>query len=154
MAMPFAALTEESIVDLVDSFYAKVRRDPDLGPVFSAAIRPDEWPRHLRRMYDFWSSVMLMTGRYKGNPLMKHAAVRGLRETMFSRWLSLFCETAREVFVPHVAKQFEDKAIRIADSLKKGLYFRSSLTGRTTRPFAGSAQDAVAQEDLTAASSA
>jgi truncated hemoglobin YjbI len=62
-AMPLAELTEASIVRLVDAFYAKVRRDPQLGPVFDRAIGADSWPAHLDKMYGFWSSVMLTTGR-------------------------------------------------------------------------------------------
>jgi len=27
-------------------------------------------------MYAFWSSVMLTTGRYKGNPVVKHLVIR------------------------------------------------------------------------------
>ena len=30
---------------------------------------------HLTKMYAFWSSVMLPTGRYKGNPVVKHFAL-------------------------------------------------------------------------------
>lgn len=33
-----APLDEQTIKALVDSFYAKVRRDPQLGPVFDRAI--------------------------------------------------------------------------------------------------------------------
>ena len=78
-ALPLTKLTESSIVRLVDAFYAKVRRDAQLGPVFDRAISADGWPAHLDKMYGFWSSVMLTTGRYKGNPLAVHAAVRGYR---------------------------------------------------------------------------
>jgi hemoglobin len=38
--------SEESIRRLVDSFYAKVKIDPALGPIFARAI-PGDWQPHL-----------------------------------------------------------------------------------------------------------
>jgi hemoglobin len=119
-----AAITEESIVQLVDAFYAKVRRDTRLGPVFERAIAADQWPVHLAKMYDFWSSVMLTTGRYKGNPLAVHLQVAGLEEGLFTDWLALFRTTAEELFPPEIAAEFRLKSERIAESLKLGLFFR------------------------------
>ena len=117
-------VSEDDIVRLVDAFYAKVRRDPVLAPVFERAIAPDAWPVHLAKMYDFWSSVMRTSGRYKGNPLAVHGLVKGLEETMFEPWLALFRETAGELFSPEVAEVFREKSERIAESLKLGLFLR------------------------------
>jgi hemoglobin len=119
-------LTEASIARLVDAFYVKVRRDPRLGPIFEQAIGSENWPAHLERMCGFWSSVMLTTGRYKGNPLAVHAAVTGIDEPMFERWLELFEATAGELFPEAPAGAFCLKARRIAESLKLGLFFRPS----------------------------
>jgi len=116
-------LSEEKIVELVDAFYVKVRRDTVLGPVFAAAIAPEAWPAHLGKMYDFWSSVMLTTGRYKGNPLAVHAGVAGLEESLFPRWLALFRVTAEEVCAPDVAAALRVKSEFIAESLKLGLFY-------------------------------
>jgi hemoglobin len=127
-------LSEEKIVELVDAFYAKVRRDPALGPVFENAIAPDEWPQHLSKMYDFWSSVMLTTGRYKGNPLAVHMRVAGLEEGLFARWLALFRATAEEVCPPDLAAVFRQKSERIAESLKLGLFYLRPQDGLTVRP--------------------
>jgi hemoglobin len=117
-------VSEEQIVQLIDAFYAKVRRDPALGPVFERAIAAESWPVHLAKMYDFWSSVMLTTGRYKGNPLAAHFKVEGLEEHLFARWLALFRETAAEICAPEIAESFRLKSERIAESLKLGLFFR------------------------------
>jgi hemoglobin len=119
-----ANITESEIVQLVDAFYEKVRRDAVLAPVFERAIAPDTWPVHLAKMYDFWSSVMLTTGRYKGNPLAVHLQVQGLEESMFARWLTLFKATADERLAPDLAAAFRLRAERIAASLKLGLFFR------------------------------
>jgi len=117
-------VSEEKIVALVDAFYVKVRRDPVLGPVFEQAIAADEWPAHLAKMYDFWSSVMLTSGRYKGNPMMAHMKVAGIEAELFPRWLALFAATADEICPAEVAAVFREKSERIAESLKLGLFFR------------------------------
>lgn len=115
--------SEDVIRTLVDAFYAKVRRDPALGPIFETALH-GQWDRHLPKMYDFWSSVMLTTGRYKGNPMAVHMQLPSFPAALFDRWLSLFGETARELCAPALAAEFEFKARRIADSLKLALYYR------------------------------
>lgn len=79
---------------------------------------------HLAKMYDFWSSVMLTTGPYKGNPMLAHLRLETIEESMFPRWLALFRETAEELFSPEVAGIFRIKSERIAESLKLGLFFR------------------------------
>jgi hemoglobin len=117
-SQPVEIVTEEQITRLVDHFYSKVRRDPILAEVFEAAIAADEWPEHLATMQRFWSSVMLTSGRYSGNPVAVHRAVRGLERSMFPRWLELFEQSARELFTTETAVLFASKAQRIADSLQ------------------------------------
>jgi hemoglobin len=126
-AMP--AVTQSQIVSLVDAFYAKVRRDEVLAPIFERAIAPDAWPVHLAKMYDFWSSVMLTTGRYKGNPLAVHMRLDGIEPSMFARWLALFRATAEELLPAELAASFREKSERIAESLKLGLFYRPALAG-------------------------
>jgi hemoglobin len=121
---PFTEVTEVTIKILVDGFYARVRRDPTLGPIFAAAIAEDAWPVHLEKMYAFWSSVMLTSGRYKGDPVSTHRKVAGVAPPMFGNWLDLFEATAAELFVPDLAGQFACKARRIAESLKLALFYR------------------------------
>jgi hemoglobin len=114
-------ITEPAIVALVDRFYAKARQDPLIGPVFNEAI--DDWDEHLHKLGDFWSSVMLTTGRYKGNPMAAHMKLP-IQPHFFERWLALWQETAGEVFAPEPAASFRNKAGRIAESLKLGLFYR------------------------------
>lgn len=49
-------------------------------------------------MHDFWSSVMLASGRYKGNPVAVHQRIDGLKIGLFDRWLDLFGQTCDEMF--------------------------------------------------------
>ena len=90
-------ITEAEIANLVDRFYAKVREDDEIGPVFNHEVQ--NWDAHLALLKDFWSTVLLATGRYKGNPLVAHFRLP-IEERYFGRWLALFTETAREVMSP------------------------------------------------------
>ncbi len=90
-----------------------------MGPVFDRAIGADSWPAHLDKTYGFWSSVMLTTGRYKGNPLSVHAAVPDIDEAMFERWLASFGKTVGEPFTEDLADTLRLKARRIAESLRR-----------------------------------
>ena len=123
-AVPASVLDEDTLAAFLDAFYAKVRRDPLIGPVFSARIAEADWPRHLATIRDFWSSVLLRSGRYKGNPFGRHVALPGLGPAHFERWLGLFSETAAERFAPEIADALSERAHRIGDSLKAGLFFR------------------------------
>ena len=116
-------VSEEGIRRLVDAFYAKIRMDPELGPIFARAI-PGDWQPHLNKMYAFWSSVMLTTGRYKGNPVARHLAVDGIELKLFERWLTLFDQTCHDQFDERVSAEFLAKADRIAESLKLALFYR------------------------------
>lgn len=117
-------VSEESIRMLVDTFYLKVRSDVSLNPIFTQAIGEslDEWKPHLQIMYDFWSSLVLGSGRYRGNPFKKHLALPSFDVSLFDRWLKLFEETALEVHVEKTAHVFIAKSRQIAQSLKMGLY--------------------------------
>ena len=116
-------VSEDAIRRLVDDFYVKVRADAELGPLFARAI-PGDWGPHLATMRNFWSSVMLTSGRYKGNPVAVHGQVAGIEIKMFERWLALFEETCNELFEPSLADAFQVKAVRIAESLKLSLFYR------------------------------
>jgi len=122
-AAKLSHVSEDGIRRLVDAFYDKVRLDAELAPIFLRAI-PGDWEPHLTRMYAFWSSVMLTTGRYKGNPVVKHLVIPGIQPHLFERWLALFNETCGELFVDGVSKEFRAKAAHIAESLKLALFYR------------------------------
>ncbi len=112
--MAQTGLDDAMLERLVRAFYARVHDDAALGPVFAARIT--DWEPHLQRMAAFWSSVALMTGRYHGAPVPKHA---GLPVTWshFERWLALFRATARETCPPAGAAHVIERAERIARSL-------------------------------------
>jgi hemoglobin len=119
-----AEITEKTGIDdalierLVEAFYAKVRDDDLLGPVFEERIA--DWPAHLERMRAFWSSVALLTGRYHGSPMEKHQPLP-VDARHFDRWLALFEQTASEICAAAAAEHFVERARRIAESLELGI---------------------------------
>jgi hemoglobin len=124
-----ATLDEASLARFLEAFYARVRRDALIGPVFATAIADPDWPQHMATIQAFWSSVLFKTGRYKGNPFAKHLALGRLEPAHFVRWLSLFEETAAAHFPHDIAGALIERAHRIGDSLKAGLFFRPDLPG-------------------------
>lgn len=117
-------ITEADIAELVGRFYDRIRADASLAPVFQSAIggTDAEWGPHLAVMRRFWSSVMLGSGTYRGDPYSVHRRLTGLTPEMFDRWLGLFDATCTEHFPPDTAAAFSERAHRIARSLKMGLF--------------------------------
>ena len=111
-------ITEEMIERLVRGFYAKVRADEMLGPIFDARIK--DWEPHLAQMCAFWSSVALMSGRYHGAPMPKHLPLP-VDAAHFDHWLALFESTTKEICPPEAQAHFMERARRIAASLELGV---------------------------------
>lgn len=127
-----AGIDRDLIAAVVDDFYARVRADGMLGPIFDAAVH--DWPSHLERLRMFWSSVTLMTGDYKGHPMQAHFRLPPLSDEHFQRWLGLFQETVDALCTPEQAEVFMIRARRIADSFRFGL---ATLRGQLAQPLAG-----------------
>lgn len=116
------SITEGDIDRLVPEFYARVRKDEVLGPIFNGAI--EDWPHHLERLKAFWSSIMLTSGRYKGQPLIAHVKHEAhMTPKNFARWLELWQQTTGDILGPDKAELFRQKAARIAESLTMGVQF-------------------------------
>jgi hemoglobin len=105
---------------LVDSFYAKIRSDPVLGPIFAAKV--SDWDAHLHQMKRFWRSILFSSAEYSGNPMPKHVAISGLDREHFVRWLEMFYATLREEGAGEDAVALVgERARMIADSLLTGI---------------------------------
>lgn len=116
--MAETSIDEAMISDLVEAFYARVRDDALIGPVF--ADRIEDWAPHLAQMKLFWSSVALSSGVYQGRPMPKHMPLP-IDARHFDRWLELFEATARDVCPTVAADHFIERARRIAESLELGI---------------------------------
>ena len=117
---------KDDIRNLVDSFYARVRSDDTLGPVFNTIIGND-WSHHLPVIYSFWEMVLLSTGGYTGQMMAKHIAIHQripLGEAHFSRWLQLWEEILAEKFSGPRADEALKRARLMMDliRLKLGAY--------------------------------
>ncbi len=120
------AVDEEGLGRLVGLFYERVRADEMLGPIFNDAVH--DWPEHLEKLTAFWSSVLLTSGRYKGNPMIAHLKHKPrLTPALFERWLALWRETTAEAMTPEAAAALQTKAARIAASLQLALAVRLDL---------------------------
>ena len=113
-------IDEAFISTMVERFYAAIRADDVLGPIFAERIA--DWPSHLARMKQFWRSVLHNSGKFSGNPMVKHIAIPGLTEAHFSRWLELFYANLRQLSAhPPAVQLVGDRARMIADSLLTGI---------------------------------
>ncbi len=116
-------INEAAIRPLVEAFYRRVRADPLLAPVFGAHV--SDWDDHHGRLCDFWSSIMLTSGRYKGNPLALHLMhAEEMTRERFDRWLELWRETSEEILPAPVAVAVQAKAARIAESFQLAITYR------------------------------
>ena len=113
---------EVFISELVETFYARIRMHPVLGPVFNDQIG-DEWDRHLALLKDFWASVALHAARYHGKPVPAHKKVASIKEEHFALWLGLFEQTLSDLSGNDACTEyFMERANRIAESLKLALF--------------------------------
>ena len=127
-----ASIDEDSLARLVALFYGRVRQDPELGPIFNDAI--SDWPHHLAKLTDFWHSVVLTSGRYKGNPMLKHMSHQArIKPEHFDRWLALWDVATAEVMTPEDAALLQTKAARIGESLKLALFYDPNASQRRPR---------------------
>lgn len=117
-------LDDALIARVVAEFYARARADDVIGPVFNSRIAADEWPEHLARIADFWSAMLLGTGRYGGRPMPKHLAIEELGDAHFMRWLRLFRETVTDLCPPEVAAIFIERSERIGNSFRMNIALR------------------------------
>jgi hemoglobin len=115
-------IDDPALAALVALFYTRVRADDLIGPLFNDAI--GDWPHHLDKLTAFWSSVMLTSGRYKGQPVPAHLRhADRITPAMFTRWLALWRVTTAEMFAAPAAAALQAKAERIAESLGLALHF-------------------------------
>lgn len=110
--------TEEEIAKLVHTFYAKARKDPELGPIFEAHVI--DWDAHFVQMINFWSAQLRGTSRFRGAPMPKHIAVPELTAGLFERWLQLFRQTTEELGNPNLQHHADAVASFIATRLWQG----------------------------------
>jgi hemoglobin len=113
-----SGIDEAMIETAIRTFYARIRQDPLLAPIFESRI--SDWESHLEKMFAFWSSLTLQSGRYRGQPMAKHMRL-AVDSQHFDRWLALFEDTARGLCPSAAAARFIERARRVAESLELGV---------------------------------
>jgi len=86
---------------LVRTFYAKIRKDDFLGPIFNGIIT--DWETHLELLTDFWETNLLYKRKYFGNPMHAHVEVdqklgNTINEMHFGTWINMWVQTIDELF--------------------------------------------------------
>lgn len=104
---------------LVRSFYAKVREDELLGPIFNSMIPEEKWPHHLQKLTDFWETGLFGIPKYKGNPVFSHQRTDAamnytIEQEHFGRWLNVWFETIDSLFSGEKAERAKQTARKIA----------------------------------------
>lgn len=118
-------LTDEYDIEvLIDVFYAKVLRHPNLSVYFSHAVK--NWDFHKTRFVQFWSSRLLFTESYDGGTLLpQHVAIdaqfdHSFNKGLFDDWAQLWVETVNELFIGEKAKL----AIETGEHMAKNIYLK------------------------------
>lgn len=123
-------LSEDDIDRLIPEFYSRIRADVVLGPIFNNAI--SDWPEHLETLKAFWSSIILGSGRYKGQPMVKHLRHhQNMTLANFERWLSLWHQTTNDLLPATQAAALQAKAENIAKSLRLGVEFHQERSSQS-----------------------
>jgi hemoglobin len=105
----------EEISKLLRHFYADVRQDPLIGPIFNAQIK--DWKHHLEIIGSFWETLLGGPRTYARPMPVKHLPLH-LREEHFERWLFLWQANCRAQLPIDVAQEMIDLAHHIADKLR------------------------------------
>jgi hemoglobin len=105
----------DGISDLLRHFYADVRQDPLIGPIFNAQIK--DWKQHLEIIGKFWETIIGGPQTYARPMPMKHLPLR-LREEHFERWLFLWQVNCRGHLPSEPAREMIDLAHHITSKLR------------------------------------
>lgn len=126
--------TKEDVQQFVHAFYDKVNADDLLSPVFNKYAHVD-WESHLPKMVKFWSSILLDSNEYRGQPFDKHAEhAQHIRAEHFERWLLLFEKTIHELFSGEKAELAIKRARSIGSVFQYKLDFIRINENREDKP--------------------
>lgn len=105
----------EGLARLLRHFYADVRQDPLIGPVFNARIQ--DWGEHLAIIANFWQTVLGAMRTYSGPMPALHAPL-GLGPEHFERWLFLWRANCRAHLPAEAAEEMIDLARHLGQKLQ------------------------------------
>jgi hemoglobin len=115
--------SREDVSELVHLFYAQIRKDNFLGPIFNGMIQEERWPEHLEKLTDFWETNLFGIPKFKGNPVVAHLKTDAMVQERFKdlidqrhfeHWLALWERTVNENFVGERAERAVQAAKRMS----------------------------------------
>ena len=130
--MKYDIASRKDIEILVNEFYSKIKKDEQIGFIFSD-IAMVNWEKHLPIMYDFFENMLFYTGSYTGNPMELHKHVNRLlpfTEIHFRQWNHLFSTTVDELFEGTTANLVKQRAKSIAAVMQNKILKESSSADR------------------------
>ncbi len=117
--------SREDVQILVSTFYAKIRKDEVLGPIFNGIIT--DWDEHLELLTDFWETQLFLKRKYYGNPVTAHQEVddkmgHGITPEHFGLWINLWFETIDELFIGETSWIAKNRAQKMSTMLYMQIY--------------------------------
>ncbi len=105
--------SREDVAKLIHAFYAEVREDDLLGPIFNSMIK--DWDKHLDLLTDFWETNLFFVKKYTGNPLEAHVRTdkfnnHTINEFHFGTWLNLWFKNIDDLFEGENAQLAKNRA--------------------------------------------
>ncbi|MHA3771030.1 group III truncated hemoglobin [Verrucomicrobiota bacterium sgz303538] len=110
----YERLGMEGITRLVKWFYAKVRYEPLLEPVFNEHVHL--WSEHIATITQFWVKMTGGPSTWSGG-MGKHFMMH-LGPEHFAIWLRVWDENCHELLPPREAAEMSGLAHRIGDDLQ------------------------------------
>lgn len=112
-------ISADEIRRVVHVFYALVRKEPTLGPVFANHV--EDWPEHEEKIINFWRNAILREKCYSGNPMRIHVTRPDVHAEHFPIWLGLFHKVLRQELPDLQARQWGVLADRIGEGFRTGI---------------------------------
>lgn len=128
VALNGVIFTHKDIFSVVDDFYTRIQKDPQLQIPFGSV---HDWPEHIQRLTHFWwtrfGGTPYLDTQY--NPPAKHYFA-GFNEELLKQWLKLFGETLKD----HLsAAQIEIWQL-VTERMGQGLSAKNDYLVRTYGP--------------------
>ncbi len=110
---------------LVHQFYAKVRVDEDLGPIFNSIIT--DWEEHLEKLTNFWEMTLFGKRVYDGNPITAHQNAddftgNKIASFHFGIWLNYWFATIDTYFEGENAEFLKNRARKMQTFLMVSIF--------------------------------
>ncbi len=117
----------KDISKLIHTFYAEIRKDAVLGPIFNPIIK--DWDKHLELLTDFWETNLFFVKKYKGNPLEAHVRAdkfhnQTINEKHFGLWLNLWFKTIDSLFEGERAQLAKNRARNMSTFMNLEIFRR------------------------------